>query len=151
MKPQSESSALPADLEAAARQLRAATQYKYVELWDTVPLRMQEGKETVQNLRLPGSRSAPVAAVATAEIYILPEAVITKDSNRFVRFQQLNVNFRIPYLMMPNSTSSQYQVVDVRLKTAGDFKEGQKTILGKLSGMEEETATFVVISLKVLD
>jgi hypothetical protein len=41
--------------------------------------------------------------------------------------------------------------MDVSLKTSGDFKEGQKTILGKLSSAEDETATFVVVSLKVLD
>jgi hypothetical protein len=148
VKPQPESSALPPDLEAAARQLRASTQYKHIELWDMVPMRLQEGKETLQSLRLPAS--TPIAA--TAEIYIFPEAVITKDSSRYVRFQELRVTFRIPYSTTgPNSTSTQYNLVDVRLKTAGDFKEGQKTILGKLSGMEAETATFVVISLKVLD
>jgi len=150
VKPQPEPSALPPDLETAARQLRASTQYKSIELWDIVPLRMQEGKQTLQNLRLPGPNSTHIAA--TAEIEIFPEAVITKDSSRFVRFQELKVSFRIPYSTTgPNSTSTQYQMVDVRLKTAGDFREGQKTILGKLSGMEEETATFVVISLKVLD
>ena len=39
-------STLPADLEAVAKQLRAATQYKDIEVWDVVPLRLQEGKVT---------------------------------------------------------------------------------------------------------
>jgi len=42
-KPASGASTLPADLEPVARQLRAATQYKDVEVWDVVPLRLQEG------------------------------------------------------------------------------------------------------------
>src|SRR5437763_8232064 len=43
-----ESHPLPQDLESVAKQLRAATQYKDVQLWDIVPLHLQEGKETHQ-------------------------------------------------------------------------------------------------------
>jgi hypothetical protein len=46
---------------------------------------------------------------------------------------------------------NQFQFMDLGLTTAGDFMEGQKTVLGKVSGMEEDTAIFVVIALKVLD
>jgi hypothetical protein len=147
-KPLPSSIALPPDLEAAARQLRAATQYKHVELWDLVPLRMQEGRVTQQKLRLPGTTIPEASSIfATAEMDIFPEAVTMKEGSRYVRFQHVNIRFRIPYLTAPKS----YNVTDVILNTAGDFKEGQKTILGKLSGLEDETATFVVISLKVID
>src|SRR5580698_9584501 len=37
-------SVLPADMEPVARQLRAATQYKDIELLDTLPLHLQEGR-----------------------------------------------------------------------------------------------------------
>jgi hypothetical protein len=161
MKPQSgsESAALPADLEASARQLRAATQYKHIEVWDIVPLRLQEGKDAVQTLRLPGSIPEMPGALTTAQIELRPEAVTRKDASRYVRFDHLKISFRVPYSTALKTTgaagnplvSTQFQYVDVRLVTAGDFKEGQKTILGKLSGMEDETAIFVVISLKVLD
>src|ERR1019366_4262974 len=53
--PAGATAALPADLESVAKQLRAATQYKDIEVWDVVPLRLQEGKVTEQSLRLPGS------------------------------------------------------------------------------------------------
>jgi hypothetical protein len=42
-------------------------------------------------------------------------------------------------------------LIPIDLQTAGDFKEGQKTVLGKISGVDDESAIFVVISLKVLD
>lgn len=51
--------ALPADLESVAKQLRSATQYKNIEVWDVVPLHLQEGKITEQSLRLPGSPPGP--------------------------------------------------------------------------------------------
>lgn len=41
--------------------------------------------------------------------------------------------------------------MESNLSTAGDFMEGQKTVLGKVSGVDEDTAIFVVIALKVLD
>jgi hypothetical protein len=53
---------------------------------------------------------------------------------------------------MPVATgNNQYQILDFGLTTAGDFMENQKTVLGKMSGMEEDSAIFVVIALKVLD
>lgn len=150
-KPPTGSDTLPADLESAAKQLRAATQYKTIELWDLVPIRMQEGRETNQLTRLPGSLPGNPAMFATADLNMHPEAVIRKDSGRFVRFSRLDVQFRIPYAAFQTTNPQQYNLMDVRIRTSGDFKEGQKTILGKLSGAEDETATFVVISLKVID
>ena len=37
------------------------------------------------------------------------------------------------------------------LNTSGDFPEGQKTVLGKISETENDGPIFVVVSLKVLD
>jgi hypothetical protein len=158
-KPQADSGALPTDLDSVARQLRAATPYKNIEVWDIVPLRMQEGKDTLQQLRLP-NWDPDLPQVATAELVIRPEAVIRKESSQYVRFEFMKIGFRVPYASHPFKNtgananplaSTQFNLMDLRLNTSGDFKEGQKTVLGKLSGMEDETAIFVVVSLKVLD
>jgi hypothetical protein len=125
--------ALPADLEAVAKQLRAATQYKDIALWDIVPIHVQEGRRVDQSLHLPGSP-------ATILIRIDPESVGRKDQGRYVRLS--NISFRFQYT---NPSS------ELSLSTAGDFMEGQKTVLGKVSGMDDDTAIFVVIALKVLD
>src|SRR3954470_2884468 len=45
IKPSADARPLPADFERVATQLRAATQYKDVQLWDVVPIHGQEGKE----------------------------------------------------------------------------------------------------------
>jgi len=145
MKVGAGTSPLPADMEAVAKQLRAATQYKEVELWDALPLRLQEGKVTQQSGRLPGSQ--PGGAFPTVQITIHPESVGRKDQGRYVRFDRVQIGFRIPILTGGNNI--QYQ--DFGITTSGDFMEGQKTVLGKVSGMEDDTAIFVVIALKVLD
>jgi len=150
---------LPADLEPAAKQLRAATQYKDVQLWDIVPLHLQEGKETQHTFRLPTAAKMPanVNTTSTAQIRIRPEAVTRKDSGRYVRFGTLNISLKIPQLVGSIQTganplvNTQFTYIDVGLNTAGDFKEGQKTVLGKISGIDDESAVFVVISLKILD
>ena len=155
-KPSSGASTLPAELEAVAKQLRAATQYKNIELWDVVPLRLQEGKETEQTLRLP-SLGLPANTSARATIKIRPEAVTRKDQGRYVRFASMRISFAIPTVTgtflagAGGPATPQIQYVDVGLTTSGDFMEGQKTVLGKVSGMEDDTAIFVVIALKVLD
>jgi len=149
---------LPADLEAAARQLRSATQYKDIQLWDIVPLHLQEGKDIEQSMRLPVTITA-VQLFPTVQANIRPEAVIRKDTGRYVRFDHIKINFRLPQLTGPVGggpginplVNTQYTYIDVGLNTAGDFKEEQKTVLGKISGIDDESAIFVVISLKVLD
>ena len=155
-KAASGAAALPADLEPVAKQLRAATQYKSIELWDVVPLRLQEGKETEQTMRLP-STGLPANTSARAYIKIRPEAVTRKDQSRFVRFGSMRISFTIPTVTGTFLSGAgqpavpQIQNLDVGLTTSGDFMEGQKTVLGKVSGMEDDTAIFVVIALKVLD
>ena len=147
VKPSS-GSTLPADMEPVARQLRAATQYKDIELVDVVPLHLQEGRDTQQSLRLPGfSTNGTTSSVATAQIKVHPESVSRKDSGRFVRFDRVQISFRMPI----STGNNQFQFQDFGIDTAGDFMEGQKTVLGKVSGMEEDSAIFVVIALKVLD
>jgi hypothetical protein len=144
--------ALPADLEPVAKQLRAATQYKNIELWDVVPLRLQEGKDAEETLRLPTAGLPAGAGMARATIRVRPDAVTRKDQGRFVRFGSLRISFTVPVVSGTfNGNQTQFTYLDVGINTAGDFMEGQKTVLGKVSGMDEDSAIFVVIALKVLD
>ena len=148
VKAVSGASALPAELEPVAKQLRAATQYKNIEVWDVVPLRLQEGKVTEESLRLPGPVTVGTnVAYPTVSIRIQPEAVSRKDQGRYVRFDRVQIGFKLPSV----TGTTQFQYMDFGLTTSGDFMEGQKTVLGKVSGLEDDTAIFVVIALKVLD
>jgi hypothetical protein len=67
-----------------------------VQLWDIVPLHLQEGKETQHSFRLPtpGKMPANVSTTSTAQIRIRPEAVTRKDSGRYVRFGILNIGLK---------------------------------------------------------
>ena len=145
-----EPSALPPELEPVAKQLRAATAYKHIQLWETAPMRIQEGKKAEQTSRLP---SAVPQAVASVQISMFPESVYRKDGATYVRFDSLRFNFRIPFVTSPGVgvVSTQYQFFDAGINTSGDFKEGQKSVLGKVSGIDEAGAIFVVITPKVLD
>ena len=131
---------LPKDMEPVARQLRAATQYKDIRLWDVLPLRLQEGKEMTETLRLPGATGDSSAPMGMFAIY--PEAVHRKDPGRYVRFSRLNLDFVMPYAN---------RALNIGLRTSGDFQEGQKTVLGKVSGTGDSDVIFAVIELKILD
>lgn len=142
---------LPADIEPVARQLRAATQYKDIQILDTVPLHLQEGKESWETLQLPGSVRG-LTASAIVGIRIRPDSVGRKNQARYVRFGRVDLNFKIPVRSGSSDlTNTQFTYTDVGLNTAGDFSEGQKTVLGKVSGLDDESAIFVVIALKILD
>jgi hypothetical protein len=142
--PAADAPALPPDMESVGKQLRNATQYKDSQLWDVVPLRVQEGKDTKESLRLPG---APGGLPAISDITIHPEAVYRKDQGRYVRFANVRLDLRLP--SSGPATSAPY--LNVGLQTSGDFMEGQKTVLGKVSNTGEDEAIFAVITLKVLD
>jgi hypothetical protein len=85
--------------------------------------------------------------VPSVQIRIHPESVGRKDQGRYVRFDRVQIGFKVPVL----TGGSQFQYMDFGITTSGDFIEGQKTVLGKVSGMDEDSAIFVVIALKVLD
>jgi hypothetical protein len=133
---------LPSDIEPVAKQLRAATQYKDIRVWDVIPLRLQEGKQSTEEMTLPTGTERP----ATFSIEITPEAATRKGEIWSVRFSRFNLDFAIP-MVVGGNTNFQH----VGLRTAGDFQEGQKTVLGKVSGLDSDSAIFVVISLKVLE
>ena len=150
-KPAAAPAVLPADLESVAKQLRAVTQYKDVALWDVLPLHLQEGKETTETFGMArGASTIPGLDNPQrpyGSVWIQPDAVYRKDQARYVRFRTMRVNIKIPVYTSP----TQWSFTDVSLNTAGDFAEGQKTVLGKLSGLDDESAIFIVVTLKVLD
>lgn len=147
---------LPDDIEPVAKQLRAATQYKDIQLWDVVPLRLQEGKQTTETMSLPDSATNLSGQRIKLSIRIQPDAASRKGQNWSVRFKEMNLDLLMPYLSGSVKGSDgkdipQYSFQNIGLNTSGDFLEGQKTVLGKVSGTENDSAIFVVISLKVLD
>lgn len=152
-------SQIPADLEPVAKQLRAATPYKSISVLDVVPLRVQEGKDTEQNSQIAGLSESVPNQPAMVQLRARPQAIIRRDSDRYVRFDAIRVYFRVPYVTSSfkggeNANaliSTNYQFRDLTLATSGDFKEGQKTVLGKISGVNEDSALFVVVSVKILD
>ncbi len=151
---------LPDDIEPVAKQLRATTQYKDIQLWDVMPMRLQEGKQTTSEVSLPaldsGASSVPLSQYTLLSLGIEPDSATRKDRGWSVRFKTMSLSFRIPVLTGvsngPDGKSiPQFSFQNLGLKTAGDFLEGQKTVLGKVSGGETDGAIFVVVSLKVLD
>src|SRR5579883_2537050 len=86
-------SSVPADLEGVVRQLRTATQYKDIQLLDSVPLHLQEGRFTQESLALPSGN--PSIPSATGQIRIEAEGVVRKDQGRYVRFSMMQLNFRM--------------------------------------------------------
>ncbi len=143
--PPSDSKALdiPKELASVARQLENTMGCKDVKFIDTIPIRMKEGDESRTNnnaLPLLMEKGSPSAATR-----FFPEAIIQTGTSRYVRFQRAMISLHLPFDQTPSSIHFR----NVDLETSGDFKEGQKTVIGKLSG--KDTSIFAVIDLKILD
>jgi hypothetical protein len=130
----------PADIEQVAKQLRAATQCKNAEIWDILPMRLQEGKRATGQLQLPGATQGGYHTEVS--VTVSPEAVYRREQSRYVRFSMMKLDFK---------TSTPGGFAGAGINTSGDFMEGQKTVLGKVSGPGNDESIFAVIALKVLD
>ncbi|MBI4905692.1 MAG: hypothetical protein HY820_18815 [Acidobacteria bacterium] len=137
---------LPADMEAVAKQLRAANLCKDVHFWDMMPMHLQEGKDAQGDVTLPNTNPPVPGMTATLRVQVKPESVNTRSTGRYVRFDRLQANLNIRISTPGHSTER-----GTGINTAGEFKEGQKTVLGKISGAEGDTAVFVVIAIRVLE
>ena len=84
--------ALPADIEQVAQQLRTATPCKNAEIWDALPIRLQEGKTSSSELQLPGPALVPGKHVEL-HVRMNPESVYRKNQSRYVRFSLVSLNF----------------------------------------------------------
>jgi hypothetical protein len=135
------SESLPSDMQSVVKQLRATVSCPTAQVWDTVPMRLQEGKDALGNLDLP--RPNPNMKKSSVVIRMRPDAVFRREQARYVRFSRVDVTFR--------STEPDGRISDFSVNTAGDFMEGQKTVLGKVSGLNGEESIYSVIALKVLD
>lgn len=144
--PPSDSKALdvPKDLASVARQLESTMGCKDVKFIDTIPVRLREGDRTSSDgyslQFISGNRANFV------NLRFLPEAITQKAADTYVRFNEAIIQLRIAHEPIPNPVSSR----EINIKTSGDFKEGQKTVIGKLSG-SDSTNLFVVMDLKILD
>lgn len=150
-QPASTPAALPSDIEAVAKQLRALTSScKDISLLDVVPLRLQEGKVSSDSLHMPGP--VPEHPIY-GEMRFQPQAIYRKDQGRYVRFDTVRIDLRMPFVsgVFPDTKVAQYTYNNEGLTTSGDFMEGQKTVIGKVSGLSDDEAIFAVIALKVLD
>ena len=136
--------ALSPDIEPVVKQLRAVTTCKDAQAWETIPIRLQEGKNASEELRLPGAIANGQHASVSLRMH--PEAVYRKEQDRYIRFSDVSIHLKIPL-----TTGGGFSWNDVGINTSGDFREGQKTVLGKMSGGGEDDSVFAVISLKVLD
>lgn len=141
---------VPADMEPVARQLRAASLCKDVQVWDVIPLHLTEGKRTEHQTRLPGNMWNMPNAFASLSSRIWAETVKPKADGRYVKFEEVRLNLRIPFLVS-KEPNPQWQYQENGITTAGEFKEGQKSVIGKTAGSEGDSAVFFVIELKVLD
>lgn len=153
---------LPGDLETTAKQIRAMTQYRSVELWDTVPLRLTERNRTEATVVLPrGAGQQPIRG----SLSVTMEAVRQKPAGRYITLSQVSGTFQesggdknpSQSITTASQVSAMFQesspdkIPAQSIVTAGDFLEGQKTVIGKMPGADDGEAIFIVVQLKVLD
>ena len=141
--------ALPSDMESVVKQLRTLTTCKDPQVWETIPMRLQEGKRSSEELGLPGAIVNGMHASASMQIY--PEAVFRKEQERYVRFSTIVIGIKMPIRNGADPRSTAYMFTNLSINTSGDFREGQKTVLGKVSGSGDDDSVFAVVALKILD
>lgn len=145
---------LPPDLEPVAKQLRATMGCKSVELWENIPVRLQEGMSHQARFRLyskPQGIEEKLGAFPSVELTMWVEAVVNRPDGRYVRLRELLATFTIPLIREHEDGRNRLERYErYNLRTAAELKEGQRTVLGKV-GLDNGSSVFLVLTPKVVD
>jgi len=125
------SAAVPQDLDATVKQLRAIFPYKSYKVLDTIVLRARDGQKAESSGSLPGSTTT-----YSMQYY---KATITGQAPRILHIDQLQLRLGPP--------SGSYTSISTNV----DAREGQKTVVGKANIANTEDAVFLVITPKVVE
>ena len=133
--------AVPQDLDATVRQLRALFPYKSYRILDTVLLRSRSGQSTEASGTLPGSDSFYT--------FRFQPSVGSGPAPRVVRLGNLRLSIRLKSYQ--DAAKTQFQYLDSGINTDLDAREGQKTVVGKSNVTGTDDAIFLVVSPKVIE
>ncbi len=154
--------ALPADLDAVAKQLKAVFGYGDLRLLDSAMVRIREGvpMESSGNAGIadPGTGNTPAMyQMRIAKSFVMPSErgnVIKLDGFRFgVRVPYSTANFK----SAPDGQggravqSTQVHYSDVGFNTELDIREGQKVVVGKAKVDSSGSAFILVLTAKAVD
>lgn len=133
--------AFPADLAAAAEQLRNTFGFKAFQLVDTIIMRGRESAEFWTNGLVAGETVLGQAATYSAGY----KSVQYSPAQKNVAVNGFRFDVRFPYQTSPNN----FQMTETSLRTDLTIRDGQKLVLGKLTKSASDKPLFVVLTSKV--
>jgi hypothetical protein len=138
---ESQTVAIPQELEATVRQLRALFPYKSYRVLDTLFMRGRNGNRVELNGTLPGDNSSYQ--------FQYSGTLMPGPAPRTVRLDKLDLGFRLK--SFTDAAKTQYQFMPSGIQTNLDAREGQKTVVGKANMTGTEDAIILVVTPRVIE
>lgn len=145
--------AVPLELEPVVKQLKTVFGYKDFQLLDTMLLRNREGLRGeaggVINIDVPNPGTA--VPVTRYDVDYQNATVTAGDKGNLIRIDNFRLNAKFPYAVSTQTNMTQFQFIDVGLRTNLDVREGQKVVVGKSKVDNLGRALIVVLTAKAVD
>jgi hypothetical protein len=145
--------AVPLELDPVVKQLKTVFGYKDFQLLDTMLLRNREGlrgeASGVMSIDVPNLTA--VLPFATYNLDYQNATVTAGDKSNLIRIDNFRLSAKIPYAVGTQPASTQFNFMDVGLRTNLDVREGQKVVVGKSKVDNIGRALIVVLTAKAVD
>lgn len=150
--------ALPAELDAVAKQLKAVFGYNDLRLLDSALIRTREGVPVEANGTAGAVSLKILHRTTNYSLRIARSAVVSSERGNTIRLDGFRFTLRVPYSVEQTqaapgipSQSPQYIYSDVGFNTELDIREGQKVVVGKAKADNTDSAFILVLTAKALD
>ncbi|HBY59272.1 MAG TPA: hypothetical protein DEH78_05590 [Solibacterales bacterium] len=142
---------LPAGLEPVAKQLRAIFPFQTYTLLDTHLVRTRDGRDARANgaLRVPGQ---PDGVAGTVQLGIRRAAVSALEKANVIRIDAFELILQVPTRQSTDEKGRPYWQFDrADISASVDVPEGKRTVVGKATVQNTETAIFAVLDARVVE
>ena len=147
-----EDDSIPKELNPTIEQLKKVLPYKGYTLMDSMLQRGTDGN--VVKVSSVAESEPGVQQPTIIDLYLTPKIQAGSNPKR-ITLENLNLSGRIPIVTgsvqtKEGNSNTQFQYVDVGIRTNVDVEEGQYTVVGK-TGIGPDRSTVLVIKARVVD
>ena len=145
--------ALPAEFEALARQLKTGLGFQSYRLIDTMVVRTRDGEGGEATGMAPVQPGAPAEAPRMIlQLKFAQAKIEAAATGRAIRIDRLRSGARVPFAYGTDAQGRpQWQFNETAINTDLDVREGQKVLVGKASVDGSNEAMVVALSARVVE
>ena len=140
----------PEAMASVVKQLRTFFPYKNYQLLSSMLLRSSEGAETESQGVMKSLTSFENYSHPSGYTIFCEKASVSPEEGRPAIIHLRNFLFKTT-VPTPVGNTTQFQSINVEIRTDVDLREGQKIVVGKANIDNSDLALFVILTARIVD